>query len=1077
MAPTTTTQPTPPWNAIINYNFNNHHAQNKSNASNTAAFDSNVDQLFSKVDHYFQSRAALNNNNDHPNNKVLDHFLQQQVGVASSSGPFVAQHNPHAIPQNSSPLPPLPTRTSSLISFHPSSSTTTLQQQGSTHSHDSIPQQQHPYERHATTHEMHRHSVVGTYSPPSYQQQTHSELSPTFLSNSNHRNSMSPQTPPSIISQQPPHNPTQVEQKRRSKSVSFNVEEEETKLKPLPRPPSINMSNTNNTHQPTANMPITNHTTTSSIYSKSEESFNHRATISFDIYVRPEEDEIDYPTSSLTTPLTSSEVSFDTNWKHDGHNLEAMMCRQSFIAPSFASKFERDFGDNQAIEYPHVPPSQFDNDNRSDIFSIGSSYNPNAIPNASNAMPNGFSNIQDEDDDFDDNQNYFDFIQLGLLDPKEFDTLTQTLCKIFEIIYIKFGMLPNDYSLTLLDKQCPSQLSSLVSIASKSVIREITLAIIERANSDKKKDLKIFDGNSTSQGVQFIAKSIRDIARESLINLRQELETSSQFAVSKTEVDNNEQIDELEMIPKSMVKEKKAVDRYLQQVNNVNTKLNEKGDTLVHAVCWYGYRDVLEYLHKEKGANLYLKNNDGKYPLDYCITQHNLSCSLYIIGSCHSLQLLSNEKLREVVKRDVLSAKKKQVTKSLYQCLKKSKIKPNVKDEFGMTPLHYACIFRFEGTAKILLDHPNLRINEADKMKRTALHLCAITNNLEMIERLCKRADIYRNAQDEHGETFLHCYMRYVYSEDNGPKYDNPILLLHKIQTENKWFRSPIVDCGLLLAHAGSLEKMNQYNDFVISCWNQIVKFGLNESFIIVDHGLLEGIVDSEVVKFCIISTFKQFIIPPKRNHKRPYRMYMGIGMDTGLRKKSVNFIPGSTSKDANYYLKIRSYGSPNLNEVQFKDITESGGRIFYINGVSVRECVQKMNAYLIEAVYKGDINRAKKDGRYDCGAQLELKRKPVVQVKYGKSIKHLKTATIYHQVIDVATLKTYTFSAIDLKDLQFLFTDLQNFPEDSRATWIQNSHKQTPLALAISLIRHLVKNNKVEQNSILTLPITAFKM
>ncbi|KAG2393453.1 hypothetical protein C9374_006984 [Naegleria lovaniensis] len=1064
----TTTQP--PLNAIINYNFNNHHTSMNNN--NNGVFDSNVDQLFSKVDHYFQNRAI----HQHPN--VLNSVQQQDVTSPLNS--FVVQ--PHVIPPSqNSPLPPLPIRTSSLYTF-PSSSV--HHQQGSSSTHDSVIGQQHPlvpYERHVIheqPHELHRHSVTGIYDPHAQPpQKSHAELSPTLHSN-NKRNSLSPQTPPSNnISQQ--HNP-QVEQKRRSKSVSFNVEEEEKKLKPLPRPPSINMSNNTNTtaaiHMPN-NVPFNN--TTSSVYSKSEEAFDHRATISFDIYVRPEEDEIDYPTPSLTTPLTVREDSFDkTSWKHDGHNLEAIMCRQSFIAPSFSSKFETDFGDNHAIEYPHVPPSHFDNDNRSDIFSIGSSYNPNAIPNTSNAMPNGFSSIQDDDDDLDDNQNYFDFIQLGLLDPKDFDTLTQTLYKIFEILYIKFGMLPNDCSLNLLEKQCSSQLSSLVSIASKSVIREIVLAIIERTNSDKKKDLKIFDGNNTSQGVQFIEKSIRDIARESLINLRQEFETSSQFTVSKTEADNNEQIDELEMIPKAMVKEKKAVDRYLQQVNNVNTKLNEKGDTLVHAVCWYGYRDVLEYLHKEKGANLALKNNDGKYPLDYCITQHNLSCSLYIIGSCHSLQLLSNDKLREILKRDVLSAKKKHVTKSLYQCLKKSKIRPNVKDDFGMTPLHYACIFRLEGTAKILLDHPNLRINEADKMKRTALHLCAITNNLEMIEKLCKRADISRNAQDEHGETFLHCYIRYVYSEDNGPKYENPILLLHKIQTENKWFRSPIVDCGLLLAHAGSLERMNQYNDFVISCWNQIVKFGLNESFIIVDHGLLEGIVDAEVVKFCIISTFKQFITPPKRNHKRPYRMYMGIGMDTGLRKKSVNFIPGSTSKDANYYLKIRSYGSPNLNEAQFKDITESGGRIFYINGVSVRECVQKMNAYLIEAVYKGDITRAKKDGRYDCGAQLELKRKPVVQVKYGKSIKQLKTATIYHQVIDVTSLKTYTFSAIDLAgDLQFLFTDLQNFPEDSRSTWIQNSHKQTPLALAISLIRQLVKNNKVEQNSILTLPISAFKM
>ena len=862
------------------------------------------------------------------------------------------------------------------------------------------------------------------------------------------------------------------DERMRSRSVTFTPNIPSTgsasSMKPLPPVPGSKAASPFNNSNKRGSTDINR----SFNVSPMDENFNSRATISFDISVQPNSTQRldaqveDTSRSSQKSFAFGSETqSYFSNFGHNdqNHNFEAIMSRQSFVAPRYMDAMPPEYVD-EPVMYSKIALDPIDLD-------TSSQYNPNAVTGHTHSA----SISEFEEDEAEDVQKLYDIIQLCLLDPPEFQQLCDSTCKLLDSLVKGLTKLPTDCTLQQLEKYASLHLKSLSNFSSKEISKELVSLLLDHLHRENNKQTisaieEKGENNSTS-----IGNIIRQVGRECLLNLRQDVDMNK-TKLNDSDQEVNTSLAELDLIPRQMVKDKKGIERFLQQSNgDSNVLLNDFGDTLTHACCYYGYRSSLEFLHKEKGANLSLRNKEGKLPLEYAIQHHNVSCAIYLIGNNMSVHLLANERFRSLLLRDFMGEKKKRLPKSLYECIhESSKIKANTKDEFGMTPLHYVAMFRMEGALKKLFESDQLRVNERDKLKRAPIHLAAVTNNLDIIDRLCKKAEIDRKAQDENGESFLHYYMRFFYSVENGPRYENPIVLLHRIQTQYKWFRSPIVDTGLILAHAGAIDKQKSYHEFVISCWNQIVKFGMSESYIIVDNQYLEGIVDAETVKFCIVSCFNQFIIPPKRNQKRPYRMYMGIGLDTILRKKGI--LPGSQNKDSNYYLKIRSYGTPNKNEKQFREIVEKGGRIFYVNGKSVRQCVQTMNSYLIDAVYKGDATKAKKDPRWDCGAQIEMKRTSTVEIKYGKTIKQLYTTTINYQVVDVSNLKTYSFSAIDWKDLQFLFTDIQNFPEDATAAWITNNSKQTPLGLALSLIRSLVKINKIEQNSIVTLPVTAFK-
>ncbi|EFC49526.1 predicted protein [Naegleria gruberi] len=753
----------------------------------------------------------------------------------------------------------------------------------------------------------------------------------------------------------------------------------------------------------------------------------HTKTVSFfesPIYSTMAEDDMRddaFPAITFDIPVRSGETRDFSNvferWQNMGLGSNDM--RHSFVATTSSHNFgfEDDFGTsnkptesilnkgtaNTTVIYPNPnapTPSELQSDTRSEL------YNPNAIP-----TPISANDDQDDEDESEENQQEsFDMIQLGLLDPKELKILCENISSMLNILYKYLGTIPTECSLVLLEKHCESNLKDLSKITNKHSVETLISLLISRLDLHKNKG-----SLSKLTSVDFLEQQVREIARTSLINLREDMEGFQRSKRSSTPNDSSDEVSvasnnepELPNIPRKMVEKKKLIDKLLKQISSINTPLNDNGDTIVHACCWYGLKSVLEYAHKVKGALLSIRNKDGKLPLEYAINQHRISSTVYLIGNSigHSLHLFADGRLRETFNRDlILEGKKKNLTKALRQCISSSsRVKPNVKDEYGMTPLHYSVLLRYDSTIKKLLQMSNIRVNERDKLKRTCLHLAAISNNTEVIDMLCKRVDIDRLARDDIGDSFLHTYIRYIYAEENGPKYENPILVMNKIQSQFKWFRSPIVDCGLILAHAGCLEKLNHYHDFVISCWNQIVKYGLSDSYIIVENSLLEGIVDPEVVKTAIITSFKQFIIPPKRNDKRPLRLQL------------VNVV--------------------HQQEKQKKGLFSFGRETKSLLG-------------------------------------MKNKEQPPVNTQPPQNT----PPQVTQQIIDVMSKKIYNFSMIDFKDLQYLFTDNQTHPQDSYISWMVNNQKQTPLSLAIVLIRALVKEKKVQAKSIVTLPIRAFKI
>ena len=79
---------------------------------------------------------------------------------------------------------------------------------------------------------------------------------------------------------------------------------------------------------------------------------------------------------------------------------------------------------------------------------------------------------------------------------------------------------------------------------------------------------------------------------------------------------------------------------------------------------------------------------------------------------------------------------------------------PNIQDELGQTPLHYATTLQSVDAVKVLLvvANPNIQNNDSE----TPLHNAVYKENLGVVEALLSRPKTDVNIQDESGDTPLH---------------------------------------------------------------------------------------------------------------------------------------------------------------------------------------------------------------------------------------------------------------------------------------------------------------------------------
>lgn len=84
---------------------------------------------------------------------------------------------------------------------------------------------------------------------------------------------------------------------------------------------------------------------------------------------------------------------------------------------------------------------------------------------------------------------------------------------------------------------------------------------------------------------------------------------------------------------------------------------------------------------------------------------------------------------------------------------------PNIKDKYGMTPLHYACMSGFAKILRELLSHPAIDPNIKDKDGLSPLnYVCKnqCSNGILSVRELLSHPKIDPNSRDENGNTPIH---------------------------------------------------------------------------------------------------------------------------------------------------------------------------------------------------------------------------------------------------------------------------------------------------------------------------------
>ena len=143
---------------------------------------------------------------------------------------------------------------------------------------------------------------------------------------------------------------------------------------------------------------------------------------------------------------------------------------------------------------------------------------------------------------------------------------------------------------------------------------------------------------------------------------------------------------------------------------DINARDRRRG-TALHAAALGGYKEVVELLIAS-GANVTAHDRQGNTPLDLAIRGGHIEIvKLYLqdktsISTAFSSAIQSGN--NEVVKQIIGFG-----------------VDVNVKDKYGLTPLHYAVINQYEGAIRLLLEKETIVVDAQDNFGRTALHYAA----------------------------------------------------------------------------------------------------------------------------------------------------------------------------------------------------------------------------------------------------------------------------------------------------------------------------------------------------------------
>ncbi|KAL0488588.1 hypothetical protein AKO1_015739 [Acrasis kona] len=592
-------------------------------------------------------------------------------------------------------------------------------------------------------------------------------------------------------------------------------------------------------------------------------------------------------------------------------------------------------------------------------------------------------------------------------------------------------------------KQKQSQGKTLISSDIVEVLRTIACSSLESMREEIV-SLKLSAANLEQQSLVKDLKLQREMKKHEEEKIRNSLVVTPSTCVT---------------IPQDSVATKQSIEKSIKLLgDNVNKPMNDFGDTLLHAISYYGEIANAKWFLTQKSPLVHVLNARHETPLDVAIKAQNIMMAITLIG--HGA--LPSLEMRNTLVRHLLTADDKKLkSASLKRCLnltKESKI--NNVDSYQMTPLHWAVILHMDKSVKWIVNVPNVKSQERDKFGRTPMMCAASCGNDEAMKILSLTVNLNLTVQDLKGNTALHHYLRYMLSWEHNHvenTFESPykILFTEFIMNIFKISNSSIPE--IVVYNAAKIDKTSLYHQLIASFMNYIahrddvmeILMSPDPSIFMqtmnLDDSLLEGFVDQVTIKryLCIILRNRikhpQFYVGPVTR-----QIHRSVGC--ALKLHCLTLL-GNSEKESKWCLQVNEYGRPNKNEKQFDMIQAAGGRIFFIDGVSVLQLVNDYNKMLIRDAHSGVVSKAKKDSRWNSGAHYALRNSPnnVVVVKYGPSFKKLSVTTLKMQIV-----------GNDYAQYHFTDNDIESWRDITKPVWVKDAQGFTPVQLAQERARHL---------------------